>query len=78
MMRCVGVRAQSTMLGCLSWHGHGKPLHGDVAVGVCVKTMLGAIAWHKHKALCLADRQARLDNLIACPDGSRYPGQRWL
>ena len=45
---------------------------------VYVWRMLGAIAWHRHKALCLADLQARLDDCIYCPDGSRYRGQHLL
>ena len=56
MMRCVGVRVQSPMLGCLALHGHRQPLHGDVAVGVCVNDARGYI---------LAQAQGRLPGRFA-------------
>jgi hypothetical protein len=65
---------KSAMLGSISWHGRVKPLHGDAAVGVRVKYAGGYLLAQAWKALCLADLQARLDNLIDCPDGSLYPG----
>jgi len=76
MQRGMGFQAvpKSAMLGSTSWHGRGKPLHGDAAVGVRVKYARGYLLAQAWKALCLADPQARLDNLIDCPDGSRYPG----
>ena len=63
----------SATLGSMCWHGHGKPLHGDTVVGVRVKYVGGYLLAQALKALCLADPQACLGNLVDCPDGPQYP-----
>ena len=41
-------------------------VHGDAALGVRVKYARGYILAQARKALCLADPQARLGNMVYC------------